>query len=596
MMNRSFQRRIHSLLVFALIAFGVFTLRLIDVQGVQASEYSKKAANEMWSTSTLLAPRGTITDVNGVELARSVAAINIIVDQTMIADPATTAEVTSPVLGISVADLQSLYTGKLRYKVIVKQAKPAMWRSLNDVLDTYNSKVMKERGGISKRLVGFFSERSYVRDYPTGALSSSLVGIINDAGVGASGLESSMESTLAGTNGRYDYANGAGTIIPGSQQFITDAQSGRGIQLTIDRDIQWVAQNAISQAVKNSKAQSGTVVVMDPKTGAILAQASAPNFDPSNRKSITTASLRNPAVQDVYEPGSTGKVITLASAIEEGKTTPETIWTIPYKLKIGTRTYKDHEYHKTLRLTTTGVLAQSSNTGAIKIGELLSNNTLYSYLKKFGIGDSTNSHLPGESSGLLHPVKDWSESEAPTIAFGQSYSVTALQATSVFATIANDGVRVTPTVIAGYVEPSGKFVPSKAQSSTRVVSAETAKQVRLMLESVVSEQGTAPAAAIPGYRVAGKTGTAQKYDGSCGCYRGYTASFIGFAPADAPKYVVSVTIQNPQGMHWGGVLGGPVFKKVMSFVLQSKHVPPTAASRISYPLNEAAAKKRVKNV
>lgn len=594
MTQRTFQRRVHTLLVFSLIVFGVFTLRLVDVQGVQASEYSKKAANEMWSTSTLLAPRGTITDVNGVELARSVAAINIIVDQTMIADPVTTAEVTSPVLGISSADLQALYTGKLRYKVIVKQAKPAMWRALNDVLDSYNAKVMKERGGISKRLVGFFSERSYVRDYPTGALSSSLVGIINDAGVGAAGLESSMEQTLAGKNGRYDYANGAGAIIPGSQQFITEAQSGRGIQLTIDRDIQWVAQNAISQAVKNSHAQSGTVVVMDPKTGAILAQASAPNFDPNNKKSITTASLRNPAVQDVYEPGSTGKVITLASAIEEGKTTPETIWTIPYKLKIGTRTYKDHEYHKTLRLTTTGVLAQSSNTGAIKIGELISNNTLYSYLKKFGIGDSTNSHLPGESAGLLHPVKEWSESEAPTIAFGQSYSVTALQATSVFATIANDGVRVTPTVIAGYIEPSGKFIPAKAQSTTRVVSPQTAKQVRLMLESVVSEQGTAPAAAIPGYRVAGKTGTAQKYDGSCGCYRGYTASFIGFAPADAPKYVVSVTIQNPQGMHWGGVLGGPVFKKVMSFVLQSKHIPPTAAVKISYPLNEAEVKKRVK--
>jgi cell division protein FtsI (penicillin-binding protein 3) len=446
---------------------------------------------------------------------------------------------------------------------------------------------MKERGGISKRLVGFFSERSYVRDYPTGSLSSSLVGIINDAGVGAAGLESSMESTLAGKNGRYDYANGAGTIIPGSEQFITEAQAGRGIQLTIDRDIQWVAQNAINDAVDKSNAASGTVVVMDPKTGAILAQASAPNFDPSNKKSITTASLRNPAVQDVYEPGSTGKVITLASAIQEGKTTPESVWTIPYALKVGTRTFKDHEFHKTLRLTTTGVLAQSSNTGAIQIGATLSHDTLYGYLKKFGIGESTNSHLPGESAGLLHPVNQWSESEAPTIAFGQSYSVTAMQATSVFATIANDGVRVTPTVISGYIESSGKFIPAKAQSSTRVVSAETARQVRLMLESVVSEKGTAPTAAIPGYRVAGKTGTAQKYDGSCGCYRGYTASFIGFAPADAPKYVVSVTIQNPQGMHWGGVLGGPVFKKVMSFVLQSKHVPPTNAVHTAYPLTEA---------
>lgn len=593
MTSKFFHKRIQSILVFALIVFSVFTLRLVDVQGVQAHEYAIKAANEMWSTSVLLAPRGTISDVNGVELARSVAAINIIVDQKMIADPQTTAMVTSPVLGMPVEVLQNLYTGQLRYKIIVKQATPAMWRSLNAVLDSYNSKVMKERDGISKRIVGFFSERSYIRDYPTGALSSSLVGIINDAGVGASGLESSMESTLAGKNGKYEYARGAGTIIPGSQQFITDAQAGRGIQLTIDRDIQWVAQNAISDAVKKSSAQSGTIVVMDPKTGAILAQASAPNFDPANRKSISTANLRNPAVQDVYEPGSTGKVITLASAIEEGTTTPESVWTIPYALKIGTRTYHDHEKHKTLRLTTTGVLAQSSNTGTIQIGATLSHETLYSYLKKFGIGESTQSHLPGESAGLLHPVNMWSESEAPTIAFGQSYAVTALQATSVFATIANDGVRVTPTVIAGYVESSGKFIPSKPQKSNRVVSAETAKKVRLMLESVVSEQGTAPAAAISGYRVAGKTGTAQKYDGSCNCYRGYTASFIGFAPADSPRYVVSVTIQNPQGMHWGGVLGGPVFKKVMSFVLQSKHIPPTQTVKVSYPLTEAALHKRV---
>ena len=588
----TFQRRIYSLLALATVIFLIFGLRLVDVQAVQASGFAHRATNEMWHSSILLAPRGTISDVNGVELARSVAAINIVVDQTMITDPQGTASLLSPVLKMPTTTLSTLLTGKKRYQVIVKQATPATWTNLNSSLDAYNQNVMKQRGGVSKRIVGFFSERSYVRDYPTGRLAASLVGIINDAGVGASGLEASMESTLAGKNGRYDYANGAGTIIPGSQQIVTDAKAGGGIQLTIDRDIQWVAQNAISKAVKSANAASGTVIVMNPKTGEILAQASAPNFDPANRKSITVESLRNPAVQDVYEPGSTGKIITLASAIEEGKTTPESVWTIPYSYKVGAAHFHDAEKHKTERLTTAGILALSSNVGAVQVGQKLSNATLYGYLTKFGIGQSTGSHLPGESAGLLPRVDSWSDTTAPTIAFGQGYSVTALQATSVFATIANDGIRVTPNVIAGFIDTNGGFTPSKPQTTTKVVSPATAQQMRLIMESVVSEQGTAPAAAIPGYRIAGKTGTAQRADAACHCYRGYTSSFIGFAPADQPKYVVSVVIQNPRGQHFGGVIAAPVFKDVMSFVLQSKHIPPTNTKKIPYALNEATLQKQ----
>lgn len=587
----SFQRRVYALLAVTVLVFGIFSIRLIDVQAIQAHGFATRASNEMWNSSILLAPRGTITDVNGLELARSVAAINIVVDQTMITDPQTTASVVAPVLKMDIPTVANLLTGTKRYQIIVKQAAPAMWNSLNDTLNAYNKVVLKERGGLAKRLVGFFSERSYVRDYPTGRLAASLVGIINDSGVGASGLESSMENVLAGKNGRYDYANGAGTIIPGSQQFITEAKPGTGIQLTIDRDIQWVAQNAISAAVKSTQAASGTVIVMDPKTGEILAQASAPNFDPANKKSITVESLRNPAVQDVYEPGSTGKIITIASAIEEGKTQPESVWTIPYSFKVGNAAFHDAEKHGTERLTTAGVLAQSSNVGAIQIGALISNEKLYEYLRKFGIGQSTGSHLPGESAGLLPRVDTWSATTAPTIAFGQGYSVTALQATSVFATIANDGIRVAPNVIAGTIDSSGKFTHSKPQSTSRVVSAQTAQQMRLMMESVVSEQGTAPAAAIPGYRIAGKTGTAQRADSTCGCYKGYTSSFIGFAPADAPKYVISVVIQNPVGQHFGGVIAAPVFKTVMSFVLQSKHIPPTNTNKVTYALNEQALSK-----
>jgi cell division protein FtsI (penicillin-binding protein 3) len=267
--------------------------------------------------------------------------------------------------------------------------------------------------------------------------------------------------------------------------------------------------------------------------------------------------------------------MTLAAALEEGKITPETVFTVPYALKRSDKTFHDHEPHADQRLTASGILAVSSNTGSIQIGETMPNDVLHNYLSKFGIGEKTGSGLPGESRGILPKVGDWSGTTAPTVAFGQGYSLTAMQATSVFAVIANDGVRVSPTVIAGTSDASGNYTPSATRESVRVISADTARKMRIMMESVVSGNGTAPSAAIEGYRVAGKTGTAQRIDDTCGCYRGYTASFIGFAPADNPAYVISVTIQDPKGMHWGGALGGPVFKDVMSFVLKSKGIAPT---------------------
>jgi cell division protein FtsI (penicillin-binding protein 3) len=516
--------------------------------------------------------------------------MNIAVDQTVVNDPIAAALVVAPILGMSPAQLAPQLTGDRRYVLIAKDITPEKWRQVYEAIGAYNSEVLKTKEGISKRIGGFVPERSYIRDYPSGKLTSSLVGIINDQGFGASGIESSLNGLLSGVNGKYVYANGRGNIIPGSERVSVEAKSGTSVRLTIDRDVQWVAQNAISQAVSASRAQSGTVIVMDPKTGAILAQASAPTFDPSVSSSITLEKLKNPAVQEVYEPGSTGKVITVAAALEEGLVSPESVFTIPYKMKVADQYFHDHEKHPTQRLTTAGLLAVSSNTGSIQIGQKLGKDVLYDYLRKFGIGESTNSKLPGESAGILHPVKNWSGTSLPTIAFGQGYSLTAMQATSVFATIANDGVRVSPSILAGVVDESGKYTPAKPNDSTRVLSSQTATDMRAMMESVVSSNGTAPSAAISGYRIAGKTGTANRFNSACKCYSGYTASFIGFAPADAPKYVISVTIQDPKGMHWGGVLAGPVFKKVMSFVLQSERVQPTIAPKTTFTLTEAALK------
>jgi len=575
--------------------FGLLTAQLIRVQVIQANHYQSKAANEMESTRVIPAPRGDITDINGVPFARSVAAISVVVDQTQISDPARVANFVAPILGLSVSEVQGSITGSRKYSMVLKNGRPILWEQLTQKIYEYNQSLDKNQ--LDKRIIGFFPERSYIREYPSGSLISSLVGFVRANGVGATGLEYSLNSMITGVDGRYSYAGGNGAEIPGSQREIIDAKAGTSVRLTIDRDVQWVAAQAIAEAVKKANALSGTVIVMDPRTGAILAHATAPTFDPNNTKNLTQNLIRNPSVQDVYEPGSTGKVMTLAAALEEKRITPDTVFSVPYSIKRGGSTFHDHEKHPVQHLTSSGILAVSSNTGTIKIGELMSHDTLHDYLLKFGIGSKTGSGLPGESAGLLRKVSDWSGTTAPTVAFGQGYSVTAMQATSVFATIANNGVRVTPTVIAGTRDASGNFSPNKSQTTQRVISEDTAVKMRVMMENVVSAQGTAPTAAIPGYRVAGKTGTAMRYNQKTGGYSGYTASFIGFAPADAPRYVINVTLQDPRNGHYGGALGGPVFKKVMTFVLQSKHVPPTNTVVTPVALNrEELAKLKVTQV
>jgi len=584
--------------ILVTIIFGVLILlaiQLIRVQVVQASDYQAKAANEMQSTRVIPAPRGEITDVNGVGFARSVSAINIVVDQTQITDPARVAAFVAPILRLPAEDIQTSITGTRKYSIVLKNARPAMWDELTEALYEYNKTL--ESKELDQRIIGFFPERVFIREYPSGSLVSSLIGFVRADGIGASGLESGLNSLITGTEGRYSFARGAGAEIPGSQQELVAAKSGTNIRLTINRDVQWVAAEAIAKAVKDSAASNGTVIVMNPKTGEIVAHATAPTFNPNNTKSVDLSLMRNPSVQDVYEPGSTGKVMTLAAALEEKTVSPTTVFTVPYMIKRGGEAFHDHDKHPIQHLTTSGILAVSSNTGTIQVGETISNDTLYNYLRKFGIGSKTGSGLPGESAGILRPVSNWSRTTAPTVAFGQGYSVTAMQATSVFATIANNGVRVSPTVIAGTSDASGHFTPAANRSSTRVISEDTAVKLRIMMESVVSAHGTAPSAAIPGYRVAGKTGTANRYDERTGRYSGYTASFIGFAPADAPRYVISVTLQDPKNGHFGGALGGPVFKKVMSFVLKSEHVAPTGTKVLPVALTKSElARARVTQI
>jgi len=411
------------------------------------------------------------------------------------------------------------------------------------------------------------------------------VGYVRADGHGGSGLEYGFDKQLAGTAGSQSYQSSArGTEIPTADSSGVDAVPGMTVKLTIDRDIQWMAQQALAKQVTAAKADSGTVVVMDPRTGQIYALATVPTFDPNKPADAAQADIRNRAVTDAFEPGSTSKVMTMAAVIEEKRANPLTRVVVPPVLVTKYKTFHDDVPHGTLKLTLNGVLARSSNIGTILAAQKIGGEKLYSYLKKFGIGESTGLHFPGESKGFVPSPSNWSATSFGTIAFGQGLSLTAVQAASVYATIANDGLRVAPTLVAGYTAPDGTYQPAAAPSTVRVVSPETAVQVRSMLESVVSDQGTAPKAAISGYRVAGKTGTANRIDDNCRCYRGYTASFIGMAPADAPRLVIAVFLQNPRNGHFGGQLAAPVFKKVMSFSLEHLRIPPTGTVHPSIPV------------
>lgn len=553
------RRRLRGAAILMAIVLSLFGARLIQIQGLDATTYAASAEQARLTTVALPATRGAVTDSEGVPFATTVEARNVTADQTLVVDPAASAVKLSPLLGVSASTLQERLTGERRFVYLAKAIAPATWSKVRDL-----------------KVPGVFSERATKRVYPGAELAANVVGFVGADGRGLGGLELSLDEQLAGRDGAATYETAAGgRQIPTGTDTVDAAVPGRDVVLTIDRDIQWVAQRAIADKVAEAKAESGTVVVMDPRTGRVLALATAPSFDPGDPTATAAKNRGNRALTEIYEPGSTSKVMTAAAVIEEGKANPSTRFTVPGGLLRGGKVFRDHNPHGTLQLTLNGVMAKSSNIGTILAAEKLPPRTLYSYLKKFGIAEPTGLGFPGESRGLLADPSEWSDTSFPTIAFGQGLSLNAVQATSVFATLANNGVRIPPRLVDAYVTGDGERVAAKAEPSVRVVSARTASKVRQMLESVVSDQGTAPMAGVPGYRVAGKTGTAQRVDPTCGCYRGYTASFIGMAPADKPELVVSVTLQDPKRGHYGGMLGGPVFKRVMSFALQDQRIPPT---------------------
>ena len=562
------RRRGAILLLVSGVVLTLFAGRLVELQAVRGEALASEALDQRLRTQELPAQRGTILDSSGEALALTMEARNLTADQTLVTDPAAVAAQLGPVLGVDPDVLAARLTGDRRFVYLAKGLTPETWERISDL-----------------RLPGIFSEPTSRRVYPAGDLAANVVGFVGAEGTGLGGIEYAYQDALAGTPGELTYERGpGGGAIPTGETSMTAAQGGVSIRLTLDRDIQYVAQEAIAERVAQARADSGTIVVMDPETGQILALATAPTFNPNKAATATDRNRGNRALTEVFEPGSTSKLITLAAVVNEGKATPYSTFTIPPQLRRGGEDFQDHTPHGTLNLTLAGIMAKSSNIGTILAAERMGGKKLYRYVKKFGIGEPTGLNFPGEARGYVPAYKDWSATSMPTIAFGQGLSVNAVQAASVFATIANDGVRVEPSLVAEIVHADGTTETPAAPQTTRVVSAQTAVQVRAMLETVVGEGGTAPMAAIPGYRVGGKTGTAQKYNEACRCYSGVVASFIGMAPADDPKLVVAVSIVNPRAGRYGGELGGPVFKRVMTYALQARQVPPTGTPAPRLPL------------
>ncbi|MFG2948668.1 peptidoglycan D,D-transpeptidase FtsI family protein [Streptomyces adustus] len=592
-------RMISLALTLVLIAFVV---RLLQVQAVDADAYAAKAEQNRYVVHTLAAERGGITDRNGVALAASVDAYDITADPTMftrkqlkIGDgPEQAAALLAPILGLEQADLVKKLRPKdkkLQYVRLAGRQTPQVWTQIKDLKAALAKKAQTDTTTVNV-LSGVFADPTSRRVYPNGDLAAGILGWVNADGKGGGGIEQQLNKALTGKDGKIRYAQSGGRQVPTAGSTETPAVPGSDIELTIDRDIQWAAQNAITEQVKKSKADRGYVIVQDTRTGEILAMADSPGFDPNDLTKADPAALGNAAVQDAYEPGSTAKVMSMAAVLEENAATPLTHVTVPNRLHRGDRLFKDDIDHKTWFLTLNGVLAKSSNIGTIlatgQLGKTQpeANRVLYSYLRRFGIGGYTGLDFPGETKGILAAPDDWSTSQQYTIPFGQGVSINAMQAASVYSTIANGGVRVEPTLVRGTKGADGRFAPAAQPRKTRVISAKTAKSLAQMLESVVDdEQGTGTKARIPGYRVAGKTGTANRVDPATGKYKGYTSSFAGFAPADKPRITVYCAIQNAtEGLYFGGQICGPIYKQVMEFALKTLQVPPTGAKAASLPV------------
>jgi len=580
------RRRHSAAATLTLLVLLVFAARLVQIQVIDSASLSQAALASRLHTSEITVPRADILDRNGVVLATSVDRYNVVVNQRDLAQwtrtdaagkatagtAADAAAILAPILGLDEAALVASLSGDKTFAYVAK----------NVSVETWNAVAALKIAGIGK-------EATSERVYPNGTVAGNVIGFVggnaDSPGVsGLSGLELEYQDLLLGHPGTETVeTNARGNIaIPTGLQTEKAAIPGSTLVTTLDSDLQWYAQGRLDKAVADTGAEWGSIIVEDVKTGEIYVLADSGAVDPNDPGASATNDRGSRAASAVFEPGSTGKIVTMAALLEEGLATPTTELTAPYAYTTpNNQTFHDSHSHKNMRLTLTGVLAQSSNTGTVIAGSALTPQQRYDYLSAFGFGQPTGVGLPGESGGILRDVKKWDGRTKYAVLFGQGVSVTALQTAQVYQTVANGGVRVQPTVVKGFTSPDGTFVPRTTAEPVRVISEETSGKLLTMLESVVDD-GTGTLAQVPGYRVAGKTGTAQAAS-SDGLMSNVVASFVGVAPADQPRIVVSVMLYNPWSSQWGGTVAGPVFSDVMGMALQSLGIPPSGSAAQLYP-------------
>jgi cell division protein FtsI (penicillin-binding protein 3) len=553
--NRLVNRRIRLFLAVLAFAFAGLLLRATWLQSVRAESLSSMGRTQHRESVTIPAGRGTIFDRSGLELALGERATTVYVNPMQIVNPRRAALAVQRTLGVNADKIfPSLADRSHGFVYVARQADPTRAAALQR---------LKLPG------FGFYPEER--RNYPQGSVAAQILGFVGTDGTGLSGLEFQFNRVLAGRPGKE-------TVVKDPSGQVIDVEGerpevpGRDVYLTLDHSIQANAEEVLRETVRKWSAKSASAIVLDPRTGAILAMAVQPGYDANRFTSAAVDLQRNRTVTDTYEPGSTYKLITVAGALSERIVQPTTRFTLPYSLHVADRVIHDAEQRGTVNYSVAQILAHSSNIGAIKLAQLLGRTRLSSWITKFGFGRTTGIDFPGESPGIVLPPDKWSGSTIGNVPIGQGIAVTPVQMAAAYAAIANRGVWSRPHLVdhvAGGARPS--------LNRRRLVSPQIANQLMMMLKDVVAE-GTGQYAAMPGYQVAGKTGTAQKPDSDGGYATGrYVASFVGIVPASRPRFVILVTVDEPHGAIWGGTVAAPAFQQIARFDLQYLEVPPDAA-------------------
>ncbi|WP_278605778.1 penicillin-binding protein 2 [Varibaculum cambriense] len=598
--NKVAGKRGRLLLVVVAFLLVLCSARLFDLQVVQAPALADEARQARTVSAEIVSKRGDIVDRKGTVLATSIEVYNVSVNQILVKDYVHH-EIVSPD-GKIVTDKTKLRDPRNQKKVIGTGAAEAA-RQLAPILEmnpaVLGGKMVGSRGFVylaknvsaekwrkirKLKIDGIDGELRYQRQYPNGATASSILGFTDFEQVGRAGIEATQNKQLAGVPGkRVAEISPSGQVIPGGADVLKAATPGKTVRLTIDADLQNTAESLVNKQVADFGAAWGTAIVQRVGTGQILALADSGNEPPEQVRKRTSGTTGSRAVQYTYEPGSSGKLVTFATALEQKKITPLTPVNSSDKITIAGQSFRDSHSHSTKRLTASGVLAESSNTGTVQIGQMVTDQQRYQMMKSLGLGQKTGIEMPGESAGIIGSPKSWDARQRMTTMFGQGMACTPLQMSALISTIANHGVYVAPRMISEYEDSQGIPEKAKVPAAAQKLDQNAAATLVRMMESVTSDEGTAKKAQIPGYRSAGKTGTSEIISGGGGS-RGVVASFTGLAPAENPEIAVSVIIYQPKSGIYGGVVAGPVFSQVAAQALTLLDVPPSSTKPQLYPI------------